>query len=160
MSDKESNKKTEWLSFYCTPKFKKEFEALGDNERLKDKAIRDLFTTELDFVKQECDEIDNHIIRYRAMLLKLKDVFSEHQDLYVDEIETIINSVNSKFKPIESKVDLINTTINGLNSSVERVRDKLNHLPVERLERFNDSLQRFKSFTQDEKDIINLLLSK
>ncbi|MHB8872020.1 MAG: hypothetical protein ACYC5G_06220 [Candidatus Doudnabacteria bacterium] len=162
----EKETRSEYVGLYMTPTMAKQVKEAGNNEQLKDKLIKQFVTNEIGWLTDEISEMDNITVRYRARLLTIRDKFTEAQDIYVSEIETLINKtedamkpLNGKFNSLKSEIEQIKNSAEGVSKVVDSLSAKIGYIDYSRIERLLDAVDRFNKMSDSEKELIRLVIS-
>ena len=67
---KNQEQKSEYVGMYVTPTLAKQIKEASDNEALKDKIIKDFFTNETNWLKEQIQEIELTIMGKLFSMLK------------------------------------------------------------------------------------------
>lgn len=162
----EKETRSEYVGLYMTPTMAKQVKEADSNEQLKDKLIKQFVTNEIGWLTDEISEMDNITVRYKARLLTIKDRFAEAQNIYVSEIETLINKtedamkpLNGKFNSLKNEIEQIKNSADGVSKVVDSLSAKIGHIDYSRIERLLDAVDRFNKMSDSEKELIRLVIS-
>ena len=165
--ENKKEKRTEYVGLYLTPTMAKQLKEADDNETLKDKIIKDFVTNETNWLKDEVQNMDEITTIYRAKLLTIKDNFSKAQDIYVEEIEKLLNvsyeslsPLGDKFVSLQKDVEHVKANIESASKLIDDLSKKVGYIDYSRLERLLDAVDRFNSMGEYEKELIKLILLK
>lgn len=163
----EKETRSEYVGLYMTPTMAKQVKEADNNEQLKDKLIKQFITNEIGWLSDEINEMDDIVVRYRARLLTIKDRFTEAQDIYVSEIETLISKteetikpLSGKFNSLKSEIEQIKNSAEGVSKIVDSLSSKIGYIDYSRIERLLDAVDRFNKMPDSEKELIRLIISK
>lgn len=159
--------RSEYVGMYVTPTIAKQLKEAGDNERLKEKLLKQFVTQETDWLKDEIHNMDEITTIYRAKLLTIRDGFSKAQDIYVEEIENLIGTTDNalkplggKFKSLEKEVEHIKNNIESTSKMVESLSSKIGYIDCSKLERLLEVVEKFNKMSDSEKELIRLVLER
>lgn len=163
----EKETRSEYVGLYLTPTMAKQVKEADSNEQLKDKLIKQFVTNEIGWLKDEINEMDDITVRYKARLLTIKDRFSEAQDIYVSEIEALINKtedtikpLNGKFNSLKNEIEQIKNSAEGVSKTIDSLSSKIGYIDYSRIERLLDAIDRFNKMSESEKELIKLIITK
>lgn len=167
MEEIKKEERTEYVGIYTTPSMAKKIREANDNETLKDKIIKDFITNETDWLKDEVKNMDDITTIYRAKLITIKDNFSTAQDMYVSEIEKLMERSFEALKPIDEKfysmkkeVESMKDGINYASDMILELSSKISYIDYSRIEKLLILVDRFNKMDESEKELIRLLLNK
>lgn len=166
-----SEKNTELISIWVTPQLKKDFEDIKDSQKLKERLIKELMTDEKDWFKREIEEMDESVVRYNAKLITFKDKLSETNNIYVDKMsgmgEAIYENVqdfnsilDTKLKEVESSLKPLLDSLDSMKYKVVALNSLASSSGFRDLERAINCLEKFKELSEEESDILKLIISK
>ena len=154
-----TEERTEWVSMRVTPSIKKEFERLGDDDKMKEFIIKNLFETEKNWLESEMKEMDDATLKYSAKLITIKENFSKAQDSYVQEIEKISSEADKTFKKLDSVAESLNNKMKTANETLSRIYGNIKSINLYDLERLIGLLDKYNSMSEKEKELMKILLS-
>ena len=151
---------------YVTPSAAKEFREARENKDLQDKIIKQFVTSETDWLKDDIKDMDKITLRYRAKLLTLQDSFSEAQDIYTKEIESLYTKSYEAFQPIASMFATAKESIKSLKQETEsfslmvsNLSKSVGYIDYSRIEKLLDLIDRYNKMSVEEKTLIQLILN-
>jgi hypothetical protein len=150
--------RSEYIAIWATPAVKKEFDLAKDNKTLQESIIRRFLQSEKSFLEAELQGIDEATIRYSAKLIGIKDKFSEVQDQYTEQIDSIYNKANETFKKIDGITRGLQSSTERAFIDVKKLSDSISYVNVERLERLAAVIEKYNAMSIDEKKLIKLLI--
>lgn len=160
-------KRSEYIYLNVTPTMAKQIKEAGDNENLKDKILKEFVTNETEWLKEEVQNMDNITVIYRAKLLTIKDNFSKAHDIYVEEIEKLLNKtedsikpLSNKFKSLQKDVENVKTQIESASKMIDSLSSKIGYIDYSRIEKLLDAVDRFNKMSDIEKELIRLILER
>ena len=154
-----TEERTEWVSMRVTPSIKKEFERLGDDDKMKEFIIKNLFETEKNWLESEMKEMDDATLKQSVKLLTIKENFSKAQDSYVQEIEKISSEADKTFKKLDSVAESLNNKMKIANESLSRIYGNIKSINLYDIERLIGLLDKYNSMSEKEKELMKILLS-
>lgn len=157
MSDKKEQR-TEYISMYVTESTAKEFKVAQSNETLQEDIVRKFITNETDWLKSEMKDIDDTAIQYKAKLITIKDTFSEAQDAYIEEIESIYSKSSGVVSKINSLNKTLAATVTPVLSAVTEMNRWVNSINLQPMERLLSLMEKFNKFSDKDKEIIKTLM--
>lgn len=160
-------KRTEYVGMYLTPTMAKQLKDAGDNEVLKDKILKQFVTNETEWLKEEVQNMDEITAIYRAKLLTIRDNFSKAQDIYVEEIEALINNTSSAIYPLTAKFDNLKKNIEeiknqtaSVSNSIASISKNIDSIEYWKLEKLIDIVEKYNNMSETEKELIKLLIER
>jgi len=165
----EANKelRSEYVGLYMTPTMAKQIREADNNEQLKDKLLKNFVTNETDWLKEEILNMDEITVLYRAKLLTIKDRFTEAQNIYVDEIEKLLNKSDDAIKPLSQKftslkkeIESVKIEVESTHKAIESISLKIGYIDYSKIERLLDAVDRFNKMDESEKELIRLVIAK
>lgn len=155
--------RTEYLGIYVTPEVKKELDAVRNNSELEEQIYRRFIESETQWLEEEIMSIDEIEVKYRAKLIGIKDSFAKVQDTYVEQIEKLISKTDKRNQDLDASLNQLNEKVQAVfdnaNELSKRV-DNLGYLNINRLESFMDVLDRFDKYSNEQKELMKMLLTK
>jgi hypothetical protein len=156
----DTNKRPEYVSMWVSEKVKREFELAKTNESLQEDIIRRFFTNEREWLEDEIKQVEESTVKYKAMLLKVRDSFNLEQDKYIEDIEKVVGKADLTIKKLDKMVsgldDKIKTTGNGLAEMCK----KFEYVNTHNLERLMEAVDKWNSYSEDQKELIKMLAVK
>ena len=159
--------RTEYVGMYLTKEMAKQLKEAGDNEVLKDKILKQFVTNETDWLKDEVQQMDEITTIYRAKLLTIRDNFAKVQDVYIEEIENLLENTAEAVKPIGNLIKPIQSEIEGLKNQVEIVsksisnlKESIKYVDFSNVEKLLNVIDRFNQMGESEKELIRLLVAQ
>lgn len=159
--------RSEYIGLYVTKEMAKQLEESKDNKTLKDKILKDFVTNEITWLKEEVQNMDEITLIYRAKLLTIKDNFTKAQDIYVEEIEKLVNVSYEALNPLSNKISELKSEIELVKFQAEKTHEVLEKLKTgmalvdpTKLERLLEAIEKFNKLPKDEKELITSIIQK
>lgn len=159
--------KTECLFLHVTPSFKKEYESIQDDDKMKEFVIKQYFQREVGWMEEDLKEMDNSTIKYKAQLIKIKEAFGKANEDYSDEISKMYDCVSIANRKLSEELVKQKTEVDNLAKSVRSLNEQVNEIcssiDTYKMQRLNDMLnmaERFAKLSDDEKGFIKLVINK
>lgn len=159
--------RSEYIGLYVTKEMAKQLEEAKDSKTLKDKILKDFVTNETTWLKEEVQNMDEITLIYRAKLLTIKDNFTKAQDIYVEEIEKLVNvsyaalnPLSSKISELKSEIELVKFQADKTYKVLEKLKTGMALIDPTRLERLLEAIEKFNKLPKDEKELITAIIQK
>jgi len=159
--------RTEYVGVYLTPTMAKQVKEAADNNVLKDKILKQFVDNEIGWLKDEVHNMDEITTIYRAKLLTIKDHFEKAQSIYVEEIEALISKSSDAIRPLNDRfinlgkqVETVQNQVETAATMVNNLSSKIGNIDYWRIEKLLDAVDRFNKMSEDEKELIKLILQK
>jgi hypothetical protein len=153
-------KRKEYVSIWCTPEVKREFELAKDNPTLQETIIRRYLKSETDFLEQEIKEIDDYTVKYKARLIGIREAFSKAQGSYLNEIEAINEVIQGAICKVDAITKPLNDSTKRVLQDVKTINETIASISSYKLESFISTIEKFNNLTKDEKELIKILMTK
>lgn len=161
------SERSEYISFWVTSEFKKEFDIAKDNPTIVESIVKRYLTSEVDFLQTEISNIDEATIKYKARLIGIKDNFEKAQDIYVAEIEKLYEVVHAADTKINKGLQESADKVASLTKSFDFIKKDIEKLDCFKIDsvnqslvRFMDTINKFNTLPENEKELIKSLLIK
>ena len=154
------SERSEYIGFYVTPEFKLELDKVKDRAKLKDEMIKRYFQDEKDWIKKEIKEMTETDIRYRGVLLSIKDNFQEAQEAYQEEIESIYTKASQTFSKITQAVDDLKKKTSDTKDDLYQITQGIKYIHTDQIEKLVSIAERFGKLNADEKELIKSIINK
>lgn len=159
--------RTEYVGLYLTKEMAKQLKEAEDNDVLKDKILKQFVTNETEWLKDEVQQMDEITTIYRAKLLTIRDNFSKVQNIYIEEIESIMKNTREAIKPIGNLTKPIKDEIDGLKDEAEKLsktisnlKESIKYVDFSNVEKLLNLIDRFNQMGESEKELIRLLIER
>ena len=168
MENQEAKKETrsEYVGLYVTPTVAKQIKEVSDNNLLKDKIIKQFFTNETSWVKEQIQEMDEINVLYRAKLLTIKDSFQKVQDTYIQEIEKMCDVPHTELQRLQNEVKTITNEMQSLKKesgslfdSIQQISQGIKYIDCSMIERLLNAVDRYNQMSEQEKELIKMLVN-
>lgn len=153
MSYNSEKVQTEYFGIYVTKEVKKRLEDARDNHKLQLDIITDFLSGEKDWLSNEIKLIDEETLKYRHVLLKLKESFTEHAIAYEAEINSIAEALYKKESEISKKLKPIENSINSVCSKINAINNSIDSMSLFKLEKGIELIEKFNRLSDDDKDV-------
>lgn len=153
------------ISLWVTPSVKKEFEFAKDNQSLQEKIIKSFIGNEIEFVKDEISKISEIDVRYKAMLLTIKDNFEKAYDAYYESLEPLVNKLSELDRKLRNSLEPTMETLKDLNHKadslfklVERADRAIKSINTDRVYDLMELIDKINSMSEEDKSVLSMLL--
>lgn len=164
---KEKEERSEHIWMWVSPSVKKELESARDNQSLQEKIIKEFVTSEISFMKDEIANISEIDIRYKSMLITIKDNFEKSFESYCEGIQSLQNILGDKNKelhnslmPVKNELETLKGEAEKIKTMVLSIKETINNLNIDKVYDIIALIERINKMSESEKEILSLLLKK
>lgn len=116
------NKDKEFISLYLPKDLIKQLEGFKDNYKLQSDVIKTFYESEKNNLKQELSQLDDELLKYKAYLLKSRELYKEASDLHYQKLEEFWNEVYKGLPEFKNKVKNISDSLIPLTEELSKVK--------------------------------------
>ena len=154
------SERSELYTIWVTPEVKEELEENAENKKRQEEIIRTYISYEKDWLEGEIREVDNITLRYRAMLASIADAFKEEQQKHLDYCNQIVDDATKVFSKIDNITSDLESKMSKAVRNLKGLEDKIHDVNYYSLERLLNAVEKYNDMTDEEKELVGLLLNK
>lgn len=155
--NEQSNK--EYVSIEVSPKIKKQIEFYKDNEKMQLEVIKSFFEDEKVLMKDELKSLEEHSVKYRALILKSLEGYRDCYSSVEDEYNKVAKLSDQLLKKVEILCNPIENKVNNIKDIIKNVNKSLETIDIYKLETTLTILDKVNNLNDKETEILKLVLN-
>jgi uncharacterized coiled-coil DUF342 family protein len=106
------------------------------------------------------DNIDTSLLELKLHAQKVRDEYKKTVDDELEKTDKLWEDCDEKLYNSKTKISGVKDSFYSLRQEINTITKKLNDLPLYKLEQFMDLLDRFNGYSDEQKELLKIMLNK
>jgi uncharacterized coiled-coil DUF342 family protein len=106
------------------------------------------------------DNIDTSLLELKLHAQKVRDEYKKTVDDELEKTNKLWEDCDEKLYNSKTKISGVKDSFYSLRQEINTITKKLNDLPLYKLEQFMDLLDRFNGYSDEQKELLKIMLNK
>lgn len=106
------------------------------------------------------DNIDTSLLELKLHAQKVRDEYKKTVDDELEKTDKLWEDCDEKLYNSKTKISDVKDSFYSLRQEINTITEKLNDLPLYKLEQFMDLLDRFNGYSDEQKELLKIMLNK
>ena len=106
------------------------------------------------------DNIDTSLLELKLHAQKVRDEYKKTVDDELEKTDKLWEDCDEKLYNSKTKISDVKDSFYSLRQEINAITEKLNDLPLYKLEQFMDLLDRFNGYSDEQKELLKIMLNK
>lgn len=156
----EKIERNEYVSLRVTKEEKIRIEASQDNKTIQLEIIKEIFQSEKNWLQTELSQLDEELIKYRALLITIRQEYRKAQEDHCKQLETFWADLSNGLPSFRTKVSEITKELNPLLDVVKQFDKDFKDISTYRIKDMLELVQKFQGMNTEGMEMFKSLVEK
>lgn len=149
--------RNEYVSLRVTKKEKESIEAQKDNYGLQLEIIKTIFSSEKNFLQTEMSGLEDELLKYRALLLTVRQEYKKAQDEHCAKLEEFWSEIAKGLPSLKEKVAGIASELTPIIQTLGTVKKELDTVSTYRIKDLMELVSKFQEMNDEGRKMFTYL---
>ena len=151
--------RTETVFLSVTPHVKRQIEAAKDNKELQLSIVKEMFELEKNWLKQELQQMDDDLLQYRALLLKMREAYKEAQQEHYNKVNDLWDEISKSVPSFTKKVESLVKELEPVTIALTAIKNQTDSVNTWKAKEIIEMVNLVSNMTPEKIEMFNLLVN-